>query len=144
MSKLSKIFIAIAMLLTMIVVPKMEVKASAGEQVTPYSTTVPVSATKAVYPVSNGEYPYVNINLTGTMVRGSDKNVTSYSLSMSRTIKNSNDADWEITSATITSKSYAASGTGVIGYFTVEIELESLTNGAVKTITKSGSVTCGV
>lgn len=143
-NKLSKILIAFAMLLSFVAIPKVEVKANYGEEITPYSVTVPVNASKSVYPISDSDYPYVNINLTGSMVRGADKNVTSYSLNMSRTIKNSNGAAWEITSATITSKSYAASGTGVIGYFTVVMQLKSLTNGAVRTITKSGSVTCGV
>lgn len=143
-NKLSKIFVAIAMLLSFVAIPKVEVKANQNEEITPYSITVPVDVSKNVYTKSSNSYPYIVIKMTGTMVRGADKNVTSYNLSMSRTIKNSSSAGWQITSATITSRSFQKSGTGVIGNYTLEVNLKSLTSGAVDTMYISGQISCGV
>ena len=143
-SKIYKILVVVAMLFTMIAVPKMEVKASDEEQATPYYVNVPVSVKKNVYPISESTYPYITIKMSGTIIRGADKNVTSYDVNMYCTINNSDVANWKITYASFTSKSFEKSGTGVIGYYGINIYLESLVDGTDIIVTKSGSLSCGV
>lgn len=124
-SKLSKIFVALALLLTFITVPNVEVNAIEPKATTPILVDKYEGKTISV---TDG-YVYIEAHMTGTMVRNSSGTVISHDVDFE--VYHADGSTYYASDITIMSKTVTKSGNGIIGTVKFSYDIIKASNGMI-------------